>query len=66
MISPLEQPYLDIACTPDDVSDVLHQSCGSVNQLLFTHVELHATAMLSEAAALTPFSVSPLKGLRLE
>jgi hypothetical protein len=24
LISPLEQPYLDIACTPEDVTDILH------------------------------------------
>lgn len=57
LISPLEQPYLDIACTPDDIYDIAHQaSDGTQKSSLYTHIELHATAMLSEAAALTPFS----------
>ena len=44
-IGPMEQVYLHVACTPDDV-------CAG----LTTHAEINATEMLSMVAALTPFS----------
>ena len=62
LISPLEQPFLDVACTPDDIADILHRELDDrgrvkgAQPLLYTHIELSATAMLSEVAALTPFS----------
>jgi hypothetical protein len=65
LISPLEQPYMDIACTPEDVTDILHAdheahaaagAAPHAHALLYTHIELSPLSMLSEAAALTPFS----------
>ena len=51
LLSPLEQLYLDIACTPEDARDVLANSTA-----VYSHAELAPTAMLSEIAQLTPFS----------
>ena len=51
LLSPLEQLFLDIACTPTDRRDVLKGS-----DVAYTHIELAPTAMLSELASLTPFS----------
>lgn len=45
MIGPMEQPFMDIACLPEDVRE------GST-----THQELDPTNMLSLIASLTPFS----------
>lgn len=69
LLSPLEQPYLDVACTPEDVEEILGLplggSSGSAdeesglvagNRCLYTHIELSPVAMLSEVAQLTPFS----------
>jgi hypothetical protein len=58
LVSPLEQPYLDIACTPEDITDILHvdPAKGAETPMIYTHSELSAMAMLSEVASLTPFS----------
>jgi len=66
LVSPQEQPYLDVACTPEDVDVVLARSLPAAGEgedgaaaprpLLYTHIELSAMAMLSEVASLTPFS----------
>lgn len=45
MIGPMEQPFLDIACLPEDIRE------GTT-----THQELDSTNMLSLIASLTPFS----------
>ena len=45
MIGPMEQPFMDIACLPEDVRE------GTT-----THQELDPTNMLSLIASLTPFS----------
>jgi DNA-directed RNA polymerase I subunit RPA2 len=57
LLSPMEQPFLDIACTPEDVEDILGMPLeDETSKPLYTHIELRAGAMLSEVAALTPFS----------
>jgi len=45
MIGPMEQPFLDIACLPEDIKEGIT-----------THQELDPTNMLSLIASLTPFS----------
>jgi DNA-directed RNA polymerase beta subunit len=47
LVSPLEQLFLEIAATPEDGADISPH---------YTHMELSSMAMLSEIAALTPFS----------
>jgi DNA-directed RNA polymerase I subunit RPA2 len=45
MIGPMEQPFMDIACLPEDIKEGIT-----------THQELDPTNMLSLIASLTPFS----------
>ena len=65
LVCPCEQPYLDIAVTPEDVRDILlvsqkrNAEAAAANaspRVLYTHIELSPAAMLSETASLTPFS----------
>ena len=59
LIGPLEQVYMEIACTPDDVIDVLGMPEDKVTPdaaVPFTHIEVSSMSMLSLAASLTPFS----------
>lgn len=67
LICPLEQPYMDIACTPEDLTQILHRdeedadappvrSASGERPLLYTHIELSPLAMLSEVASFIPFS----------
>jgi DNA-directed RNA polymerase I subunit RPA2 len=43
-IGPMEQVFMDIACIPDDITEVT------------THIEINPTIMLSHVASLIPFS----------
>jgi len=59
MLGPLEQQYLDVACSPRDFADIAGMRPGDALDPAaspFTHMELSPMAMLSLAAALTPFS----------
>jgi hypothetical protein len=63
LLSPLEQPFMDIAVWPRDMAEVV-QTAGSKGKGkgggmpsgTYTHIELSPMAMLSEVAAMTPFS----------
>jgi DNA-directed RNA polymerase I subunit RPA2 len=52
LISPLEQPFLNIASSEED----LLAASASPTERHYSHVEVNMTAMLSEVAQLTPFS----------
>jgi DNA-directed RNA polymerase beta subunit len=59
IIGPLEQQYLDIACSPRDFADVGGMVPGTLHDPTtspYTHMELTPMSMLSLAASLTPFS----------
>jgi DNA-directed RNA polymerase I subunit RPA2 len=59
LLGPLEQQYLDIACSPRDFSDVAGMAPGTALDPAaspYTHMELSPMSMLSLAASLTPFS----------